>query len=277
MHLRKRFAGVAALFAALLFPTIASAATAYSTTDVNMRVGPGTDYPIITTIYAGEPVTIYGCLFDWSWCDIGWYGDRGWVRGDYLDVVYESRHVYLPDYAPLVGLTVIVFSFNDYWDVHYHDRPWYRDRDRWRDHWLHNRDARAHFRDRRDTREDGLQIREERREDARGARREERPAARRDRREDQVETRRDRRSDREVRRGSGDNRPAARQDRRSDRQVRRGHGDNRPAARRDRREDRLHVQRDRREVGRDRRATRDGPRGGDRGGGRCRRPGAHCR
>ena len=285
MLLRAHFPRVVALLASLLFPTIASAATAYSTTDVNMRVGPGTDYPIITTIYAGEPVTIYGCLSDWSWCDIEWYGDRGWVRGDYLDVFYESRHVYLPDYAPLIGLTVIVFNFDDYWDDHYHDgyhdRPWYRDRDRWRDHWrLHNREARAHFRDGRDARrgldEDRLELRGARRDRARD-RPADRAELRGDRRGDRAEVRRDRRSDGEVRRGRGDDGPAVRRDRRSDREVRRGRGGDLPGVQRDRREDRVRVQRDRTEVRRDRRVTREGRRGGHAGGDRCRRPGADCR
>jgi uncharacterized protein YraI len=242
----------AGLLASLAFPTIASAATAYSNADVNMRAGPGTGYPVIVTIYAGEPVTIYGCLSGWSWCDTEWDGARGWVRGDYLDVVYESRYVYLPEYAPRVGLTFITFEFNNYWDDHYRHRHFYRDRERWRDYWRLHRDVRADFRDRRerDRDRDRLVIRENR---------EDRVDVRRDRDRARIETRRDRNRDRLV---TGDDRRERARDQRDrrDRIVTDG-TERRDSVRQDRRERRDTVRQDRRErrdnVRQDRRERRD--------------------
>lgn len=135
---------------ALATPSLAAAADGFSTGNVNMRAGPGTQYPVITTVYAGTPVEVIGCLSDWSWCDIAWGGARGWVSANYLQLGYEDRRVYVADYGPRIGLPVIGFSFG-YWDDHYRGRPWYRDRDRWDD-------------DRRDRRRDQRQVSREREE-----------------------------------------------------------------------------------------------------------------
>ena len=54
------------------------------TVDLNLRVGAGTDYGIITTIPSGVAVTVYGCTSGYSWCDVEWDGYRGWVYSRYL-------------------------------------------------------------------------------------------------------------------------------------------------------------------------------------------------
>ncbi len=198
MTLRPVLAG-AAFLASLALPGAAAAADGYSTADVNMRAGPSTAYPVIATIYAGEPVEIYGCLSGWSWCDTGWDGWRGWVAGNYLQAIYESQAVYLPTYAPRIGLPVISFEFATYWDSHYHSRPWYRDRDRWYSYWRDHRDDRREVReDRRERQEDRAERREDRREvrEDRGERREDRADRRDDRQQDaRQERRQDRRQE----------------------------------------------------------------------------------
>ncbi len=125
-----------AFLGVLALPGTAAAANAYATADVNMRAGPSTAYPVITTIYGGAPVTVHGCLSDYSWCDVSWRGDRGWVSDNYLTIVYAERRVPVPSYAVAVGIPTVSFGFG-YWDDHYRSRPWYRDRDRW---WGDDRD-----------------------------------------------------------------------------------------------------------------------------------------
>ena len=56
--------------ATVLSATAANAAQAFATANVNLRAGPGTDYPVVTTLSAGQILTIYGCLSDGSWCDV---------------------------------------------------------------------------------------------------------------------------------------------------------------------------------------------------------------
>jgi uncharacterized protein YraI len=121
----------AGVFAAFALSGEAAAANAFTTGNVNMRAGPSVDYPRITTIRAGASVQVHGCVRNWSWCDTSWRGYRGWVSGRYLQLVYRDRRVYLPDYGPRIGLPIISFQIGTYWDRHYRDRRFYRDRDRW--------------------------------------------------------------------------------------------------------------------------------------------------
>jgi uncharacterized protein YraI len=123
---RKLLAAVTVI-AGLLLPAQAMAAyEAYTRVDLNLRVGPATNYGIIDVIPYGEPVTVIGCLDQYYWCDVEWYGLRGWVYAIYL--VRPGTSVYLPQWAPTVGLPVITFSFFTYHDRYYRDRPWYRKR-----------------------------------------------------------------------------------------------------------------------------------------------------
>jgi uncharacterized protein YraI len=117
----------------LLLPAIASAAEGYSTANVNMRAGPSTSYPAVAVIPLGESVEIHGCLADVPWCDVEFYGGRGWVAGRYVQAVYQSRRVYVgPEYYRPLGIPTVVFSVGNYWDRYYRNRDFYRDRDRWR-------------------------------------------------------------------------------------------------------------------------------------------------
>ena len=64
----------------LLAPAIAEAAQGISTANVNMRAGPSTRYPAVAVIPNGTPLQIRGCLADTPWCDVEFYGGRGWTR-----------------------------------------------------------------------------------------------------------------------------------------------------------------------------------------------------
>ncbi|MQX92106.1 SH3 domain-containing protein [Sinorhizobium meliloti] len=117
----------------LLAPAIAQAAEGFATANVNMRAGPSTAYPAVTVIPAGESIEIYGCLADVPWCDVEFYDGRGWVHGRYIQALYQQRRISVgPRYYRPLGIPVVVFSFGSYWDRHYRDRDFYRDRDRWR-------------------------------------------------------------------------------------------------------------------------------------------------
>ncbi len=121
---------ISGAFAALM-STSALAQEAEVTIDLNMRAGPGTRYPIITTIPEGRSVEVFGCLSDYDWCDVGWRGSRGWVFTDYLEYYYRNQPRPVMEWGPRIGLPIITFSFGDYARRHYRDMPWYSDRDRW--------------------------------------------------------------------------------------------------------------------------------------------------
>ncbi|WP_342643232.1 SH3 domain-containing protein [Rhodoligotrophos ferricapiens] len=113
----------------------AHAANAYTTASVNMRAGPGGNYPVVSTVPRGSAVTIHGCTEGYTWCDTSWSRQRGWISARYLNWAdYGGRVVYLPDYADEIDVPIVDFYFDDYWYDYYRFRPWYRDRWRWHHH-----------------------------------------------------------------------------------------------------------------------------------------------
>ncbi|MGE0231256.1 MAG: SH3 domain-containing protein [Flavobacteriaceae bacterium] len=130
----RRLARPAAIAGFTLFAAPALAATAQVTADLNMRAGPSTRYPVITTVPYGHSVTVYGCLQGYSWCDVSWRGSRGWVSANYLNYRYADTWRPIPSWGTRIGVPLITFSFGDYSYRHYRNYDWYRYRDRWMDH-----------------------------------------------------------------------------------------------------------------------------------------------
>jgi uncharacterized protein YraI len=154
----------------LLYPAIVAAATisqaavaapGVAISDVNMRTGPGTGYPVITTIPGGAPVEVLGCQ---SWCSVVYRGAEGYVSGRYLQTQVAGGYQAAPPVAYVYQSPMPPRAYWRYrqpwWDDRYaawydgrywwHDGRWYsqpsfsinfrfsefdgdRDRNRWRD------------------------------------------------------------------------------------------------------------------------------------------------
>jgi uncharacterized protein YraI len=121
--------GLASVLLAISFAT--SAQDAFTTRSVNVRAGPDTSYPAVATLGGGVPVQVMGCLDDWSWCDVAFEDNRGWIYAPYLSYVYQGARVPFYTYAPSFGIPIIGFSVGSYWDRYYRGRPWYGRRDYW--------------------------------------------------------------------------------------------------------------------------------------------------
>lgn len=121
----------ALLLGAIFLPCAAQAADAIATADVNLRAGPSIDYPAVNVVPDDGNVRVYGCLSDRSWCDVNYDGQRGWISSDYLAFLSGGVRYSGQDAVPYIGAPVISFSFGDYWDNYYRDRPFYRDRAQW--------------------------------------------------------------------------------------------------------------------------------------------------
>jgi uncharacterized protein YraI len=93
--------------------------------------GPDTSYPTVAVLGPGASVEVMGCLDDWSWCDVAFADNRGWVYSPYLSYVYQGYRVPFYSYAPSFGIPIISFSLGSYWDRYYRARPWYGRRDYW--------------------------------------------------------------------------------------------------------------------------------------------------
>jgi len=123
---------VAAALTCLAWPAAQAFAqsVAYTSTPVNLYAGPSGDYPVVSGLGAGQPVTVMGCVSDYSWCDVALADLRGWVYAAYLTYPYEGQYVPLESYGSVIGLPIVGFSLGAYWDSYYRNRPWYGERGR---------------------------------------------------------------------------------------------------------------------------------------------------
>src|SRR5579863_7493688 len=127
----KRILRTAALSLYLFAAETALAADGFVTGDVELRAGPDPDYPSVAMLSDGTSVSIMGCVDNWSWCDVATGPDRGWVPGDFLQEEYQGQRVFVPEYAAVIGIPVVTFTFAAYWDAHYRQRPFYAERERY--------------------------------------------------------------------------------------------------------------------------------------------------
>ena len=119
----------ASIALALALPAMAQQAV---TTDwVNLRAGPGRDYPLVARLRPDTPIQVEGCLSGYQWCDVSIGPDRGWIYAERLSYVYQDRPVPILGWGARIGLPIIGFSIGSYWDDYYRQRPWYGQRPRW--------------------------------------------------------------------------------------------------------------------------------------------------
>ena len=121
-NLKYAFFSIAALLSLKGYSKPSAAYSGYSSVAVNLRAGPGREYPVVARITGGAEVNIMGCVGGWTWCDVAWGGTRGWVSGRYLRDEDETGIV---DYGPQVGIPIVTFQFGPYWDHYYRGRPFY--------------------------------------------------------------------------------------------------------------------------------------------------------
>ena len=107
------------------------AQNAMTTTSADLYAGPDDSYPQVAQLDSNTPVQVYGCLDDWSWCDVGFQDARGWLYSPDITYAYEGGYVPLYSYAPSLGIAVVPFSIDVYWGRYYHSRPWFGQRADW--------------------------------------------------------------------------------------------------------------------------------------------------
>lgn len=119
----------------LALPGLAFAqAQAYTNSPVNLYAGPADDYPAVSQLPAGAPVTVMGCVSGYTWCDVVLPDLRGWVYAGNLSYPYQGSNVPILTYGTVIGLPVVTFSIGAYWGNYYRGRPWYNDEARWAHH-----------------------------------------------------------------------------------------------------------------------------------------------
>ncbi|MBZ9764587.1 DUF1236 domain-containing protein [Mesorhizobium sp. CA8] len=88
----------------VLFPALAGALLTISgaafadtpvqaVTDLNVRAGPGPQYPVIGVLAAGQSATLNGCIEGSKWCTIAEADGKGWVYSDYVTGEFGGSRV----------------------------------------------------------------------------------------------------------------------------------------------------------------------------------------
>lgn len=63
---------------------VASQTLATATTPLNIRSGPGPEYPVIGAIPTNGQATVHGCIEGSLWCQISYNGAQGWAYSQYM-------------------------------------------------------------------------------------------------------------------------------------------------------------------------------------------------
>jgi uncharacterized protein YraI len=122
----------------LALAATATAQNAMTTDSADIYAGPDSSYPQVAQLDPDTPVQVMGCLDDWSWCDVGFDGNRGWLYSPDIAYQYQGGYAPLYAYAPGLGVPVVAFSFDSYWGNYYHDRPFYQQREQWSHRTFHH-------------------------------------------------------------------------------------------------------------------------------------------
>ena len=98
MKLASRIVVSAATF--LLTVGSAAAMTAVAVVDLNVRTGPGVQYPVIAVIPQGDVADAQNC--GGGWCQVTYRGNMGWASEAYLNLVADGYNTgtYYGGYYP---------------------------------------------------------------------------------------------------------------------------------------------------------------------------------
>ena len=112
---RLSLALLAALFS--LFDSTADAANAYTQGRGASAGRSEHRLSIVMSIPPNSLLAVNGCLDDFTWCDVDWEGNHGWLYGNYLYYDYQQRRVPVIDVGAALGIGIVAFNLGDYWGV----------------------------------------------------------------------------------------------------------------------------------------------------------------
>lgn len=81
-----------------------------ATTDLNVRAGPGPQYPVIGAIGIDQQATLMGCLEASSWCQVSAAGVEGWAYSDYLIGDNSGVEVVVTERPAEMEVPVVVYE-----------------------------------------------------------------------------------------------------------------------------------------------------------------------
>jgi uncharacterized protein YraI len=108
MHISQKLMAGIALSAGLAASGAAFAATsATAVVDLNVRSGPGPEYPVVGLVGAGQQAVVTGCVQGSKWCSID---NGGWVYSDYLTADVSGSAVILTERPAAVEVPTVTYE-----------------------------------------------------------------------------------------------------------------------------------------------------------------------
>jgi len=103
--------GATAAVALFALSGVAAAQTsATATTDLNIRSGPGPEYPVVGVIGASQGTTINGCIQGSKWCQVSYNGVEGWAYSDYLTASFSGGQTVVLTERPADAVPAITYE-----------------------------------------------------------------------------------------------------------------------------------------------------------------------
>lgn len=87
--------------------------SATTATDMEVRSGPGQEYPTIGMATRGSEATLDGCIEGSRWCRVDVNGIRGWVYAQYLNVEQNGNMLVVEQHRDDLGIPVISYQQTD--------------------------------------------------------------------------------------------------------------------------------------------------------------------
>lgn len=103
-------AGAGLLIGALLATSAHAAFDASAVTDLNIRSGPGPQYPVVGVIEINESTSVEGCIEGSKWCQVSHQGRNGWVFSDYLVTSMAGPRTAVPELPKSVTVPTATFD-----------------------------------------------------------------------------------------------------------------------------------------------------------------------
>ncbi|WP_112604949.1 DUF1236 domain-containing protein [Rhizobium sp. WW22] len=86
---------------------------ATTATDIEVRSGPGAEFPTVGIATRGSEATLDGCVEGSRWCRVDVNGMRGWVYAQYLSVEQNGASVVVQDHRDDLGIPTITYEQTD--------------------------------------------------------------------------------------------------------------------------------------------------------------------
>ncbi|GAA3086117.1 DUF1236 domain-containing protein [Rhizobium viscosum] len=83
---------------------------ATSINDLNIRSGPGPQYPTVGLATRGSTAVLDGCIEGSRWCRVDVNGVRGWVYAEYLQVDQGGSPVIVEQHRDDLGVPVVTYE-----------------------------------------------------------------------------------------------------------------------------------------------------------------------